>query len=257
MKRSLKIMKILSVSSMIMLTMFLATCGGDGESPPAPGISYTGPTTQTMINENNAEDLATGAYAGVNTGTSISVMNTTRSGDGGRIGYPLILKLSQVLGDSLQQVDLILRSGGISFLTVQTETGTDYGNCGGSLSYSISIDDVTGDFNGTFTFNNYCEDAVTISGNMSVSGKIDLYTAEFLSYTVSFESLTFTSDSDSFTTAGTITYYKFSISSFTASMDIKRHDKDTGKVFWMMTYNITLTKVINYFKLEASIYIYY
>ena len=66
MKRSLKIMKILSVSSMIMLTMFLATCGGESDKggddselippPSEPAIEESYTNTEGVITMQVGED---------------------------------------------------------------------------------------------------------------------------------------------------------------------------------------------------------
>ena len=111
------------------------------------------------IDENNAVQLAVGAYTGGVTGTVVGSGAVVQEKE---IGRPRTLTISQALEKAIRHIDVTSALGSASFGAIITDSGTIDGNCGGSLSYTINIDDVTGDFTGNFNFNNYCD---TISKN--------------------------------------------------------------------------------------------
>ena len=248
MKNSLRVKYVVLA---VLLAVSLTACGGGGGGgggSPA-GISYTGLTTQAMIDENNAEDLTTGAYQGGHTGAAIGGVGAIQAWETGPVGRPRMLKVSQVLEGSLRQMDLMSRSGGIFVGAIYTESGTIDGNCGGNASFTVSVDDETGDFSGSITFNSYCNDGVTISGAASFSGQVDLYTEELLEFSFSFDNLTGTSGSDSFTLDGDISFDN-TVSPATMTMTMLVQDNSTGKVY-KVEYTMTLTEEANYVDVEV------
>ena len=255
MKSTLKIMRMVSISSMILFAMLLAACGGGGGDGGAtvetPGISYTGLTTPATIDEDNAEDLAAGAFEGGSMGAAMGGLGAIETGEGGHIACPRMLKVSQVLEDSLRQVDLISRSDGTFIGAVTTESGTVHGDCGGSGSYTISIDDQTGEFSGTLDFSSYCDGEVIISGATSFSGEIDVDTGDILKFNFSFDNLTGTLGTDSFTLNGNISF-DVTASPATMTMAMLLQDNSTGKVYWLRDYTMTATEGANYVDVELS-----
>lgn len=179
--KNLNYLCVVGVVALGLMTI-VATGGGggdgDGGGPSIP--SYTGLTEPATIDENNAEALAVGAYEGGRMGAATGVMGVVQTEASGNIGYSRILKVSEVLEDSLRQVDFMSRSDGTFIGAIYTVSATVYGNCGGSASYTISVDDQTGDFSGSFTFASYCEDGVTISGGASFSGQVDVITEDLM-----------------------------------------------------------------------------
>jgi len=249
MKNRLKIMKMVSVSSMILLAMFLTACGGgggdSGGGDSGGGTSYTGIATMATIDENNARDIAIGAYMGGQTGSAMVGISAIQSVESGDIGRPRTLEVAQALEDSLRRVDFMYRSDGTILNAIATETDTVAGDCGGSGSFTIQVNDETGVFNGSFTFTNYCNGGITISGDMSFSGLIDVDTGYMVDFNFSFDNLTVTSGSDSFTLDGTISY-DVSGSTTTATMTMLLQDNNTLKVYWIKDYALTLTEGVNY-----------
>jgi hypothetical protein len=257
MKSSLKTMGMLSILCMILLSVFLSACGGggggDGDEPA--GISYTGVTTPAEIDESNAQDLATGAYQGGSTagsaGGAAGGLGAVQTAGTEGTGSPRTLKVSLALEDSLRRVDLMSRSGGISLGAVYEESDTVYGDCGGSASYTITVNDVTGEFSGRFNYGDYCSQGVTLSGGVSFSGEVDVDTGDFLSFTFSFNNLTATSGSDSFTLRGDISY-DVNDSSISVSMDMLLEDNNTRKVYWARDCTMTWTEGAGYVEFEWS-----
>lgn len=87
-----------------------------------------------------------------------------------------------------------------------TKSGSTAGNCGGSSSYSITYDDVSGNFTGSMNFNSYCSNNTVLSGNAVFSGTIDVVTKDFRTFSLSFTELTGTSGSVSLSMNGSIAF---------------------------------------------------
>ena len=80
------------------------------------------------------------------------------------------VKVPTVLSDSLNLVDFTSASSGGIQAATQTESDIIEGNCGGTMPYSVSVDDAQGTFNGSFTFSDYCNDGAIINGRTKKSG---------------------------------------------------------------------------------------
>jgi hypothetical protein len=222
--------------------------GGGGGAPPP--ITYTGITDPAAVDENNAVDLAVGAYEGGRTGAATGLMAFQTEGSG-NVGYSRILKVSQVLEDSLRQLDFMSRSDGSFIGAIYTYTGAIYGDCGGSASYTISVNDQTGDFSGSLSFSGYCEDGVTIAGAASFSGQVNVITEDLLKFSLSFSALTGTSGIDSFTISGNISC-DFIVYPYTMVISMLVRDNSTGKVYWVRDYTMTATEGSAYVDIELS-----
>ena len=231
------------------LMTIVGTGGGGGGGGDTP-ITYTGLETQATITDGNAEDLLNGAYEGGSIGTEFDI-NAIQSGESVHIGRPVALKVSRILEDSLRKVDFASGSGGTFIGGFYTVTGGEDGNCGGDFDFEISVDETTGDFNGSFNFNDYCEDGDTINGSVSFSGQVDTTTDELLIFTFSFNSLSFTSGSDSFTLNGNIAW-DVTVSPITITMTMLLRDNSANKVYWVQSYTIELTEETGYVDIDVS-----
>ena len=110
----IKTQKIISLSSVIVVVVFLASCGGGGgggggDGGTQTGISYTGPTSQAVIDENNAEDISVGAYEDGRAGAVVTSAGALRAGASGSGHRPRALAVFKTLNDSLRQADLSSR----------------------------------------------------------------------------------------------------------------------------------------------------
>ncbi len=249
-------LKVKHVAFAILLALFLTACGGGGgggggESPS--GISYTGLTIEATIDENNAVVLATGAYQGGQTGSAlVGSVGAIQVGEDGSVGLPRTLKVSQVLEGALHKVDMTSRSVGTFVGAIYTEKDTIYGDYGGSASYTINVDDQTGVFSGSITFNSYSDDGVTIiSGPVSFSGSLDVNTEDLVEFSFSFDNLTGVSGSDSFTLDGDISFDN-TVYPAEITMTMLLKDNNTGKVYKLEDYVMTLTDTGSYVDVEGS-----
>ena len=249
MKRMWELKKVFSMFVFLALTVsvLLTACGGGGGGGSDGGggsggdssISYTGSTSQATVNSTNAEQIATSGYQG---GSSGALFGVVQSGMGGSIEQSRLLMVAQALETAIREVNI---SEGIVAGAIQTGSRTVNGNCGGSYSYTISYDDVTGAFNGTFNFSSYCNDGSTISGSVSASGQINLNTRVIMQFNMSTTSLIFTSGNDSFTISGSFNII-INGSTTTATMNILLKDNATGKIYWLQNHTLTITRAATY-----------
>lgn len=243
---------LVGVIALGLMTIVGTGGGGGGGGGASSGITYTGLTTQAAISEGNAKDISTGAYEGGHIGTAFGI-EAIQSGESAHIGRPRMLKVSRVLEGSLRKVDLASRSGGTFIGAISTESGTFDGDCGGSASYTVSIDDQTGYFNGSLNFNSYCDEGVTITGGVTFTGQVDVNSPDddLLTFSFSFNNLTCTSGSDSFTLNGNISW-DVTGSSATMTMTMLLRDNSTSKVYWVQDYTIEATEGVGYVDIDVS-----
>ena len=231
------------------LMTIIGTGGGGGETLTL--ITYTGLTTQATIDENNAEDLAVGAYEGGHTGGAVGGIGAIQPAESVHVDRPYMLKVSRVLEDSLRQVDFLSRSSGIENCH-HTVNDIVFGGCGGIASYTITVDDETGDFNGSLNFLSYCDDGVTITGRVGFTGQVNVNLGHaLLRFSFNFYNLTGTSGSDSFTLNGNISC-DVTVSPTIITMSMLLHDNSTGKVYWVQNYEMRVTEGANYVDIEVS-----
>lgn len=182
---------------------------------------------------------------------TIGALGAVQIADHNQIGRSRVLKLAQTLEDVILQVDLNVPPSVVVSHARVPVSGTIPGDCGGNASYTIDVDEGTGDFSGTMAFNGYCSEGVTLTGSTSFSGKIDLNTEVFLQFSLSFDTVTATSDSDSFTISGSINF-NYQASPLTVTMDIRLRDNSTGKVYWVNNYSISFVGGPGYVEFVVS-----
>jgi len=248
-------MKILKILALVVGVFVIAiACGGGsggGGNDSGGGISYSGSTIKATINDSNAEDVSTGAYQVGTTGSALSVIGAIETYEDNQITRPRSLVVSQALGNALSKVDISSHSGGIASASVQSESDRIYGDCGGHADVTVTYDDVTGNFNGSMNFNGFCSGSVFISGSTSFSGTLDVGTGDFIDFTFSFNSLTGSSGSDSFTLQGELSV-NASTSLVTATMNMLLKDNTSGNVYKLENYVMTTTEGSTYIDIEVS-----
>ena len=251
--KALRSFRYLSLAGVVTLGLLaiIATGGGGGGGGTAPSpIVYTGPTTRAVVDRNNAEELSTGAYLGGQAGAAMGSRAVTQSG---YIGRPRSLKVIQVLEDSIGRIDMTSATAGIPYRGIITSKETFPCGCGGTSTYNIDINDITGAFTGKMNFKSCCEDGVTASGRAAFSGKFDISASPpvILRFSFTFDSLSFSSGSDSFTVRGSMTY-DFQGSPYSATLELLLREDASGAVFWISNFNLTLAEGPNYVDVHFS-----
>lgn len=238
---------LMALGSMIIVATGCGGGDGGGGDGGTSGISYSGLTTQAIIDENNAEDLSAGALIGYTAGSGIPI-GAAHNDYNSDIELPLNLRLPQVLEEGLYSLNIGLNAGR-AVSSVSCESETFDGDCGGSAYGYVCLDDVSGVFDGYFIFSSYCSAGVTIDGTVNFSGTVDVNTSEFLEFSFSFEDVTVLSGGYSFTLAGTIDY-DFIASPITVTIEMLLCDNSNEKVYWVNDYTVSLTEGSGYSDVE-------
>ena len=255
MKKSRNITTVVFIIAMFLFTLFLISCGGGGGSTGdggTPTISYTGIKDEASIGDDNATDLTTESYTNGSLGSAMSDIAASQTENSEHVYTPRMLKVSNVLKDSLFKVDLTSRSTGTFAGAVSQVTDTIAGSCGGSASYTISVNDETGAFSSSFTYNNYCEGGVIISGSVDFSGHFDVDAGEFLTFEFSFNNLSTTLGGDSVTIKGDMAFDSTNYPVITLTMTILIKDNRIDRVYWVKGYLLTLTEEVACVDIDIS-----
>ncbi|HKI50515.1 MAG TPA: hypothetical protein VJ995_00440 [Geothermobacteraceae bacterium] len=204
----------------------LVACGGGGGGG---NNGFTGVSTLAVIDDTNAQQLVTDAYAG------------------GSLTDPLVIPLA--VGGS-QKLDLA-PLGGVLFnslpdldfapsvkpLAVETLPGT----CGGSATANISEGSTSA--SGSIVYENYCDAGVTLNGSVTFSASLNI-TTNVVSMSMSFNSLTAGGESLS----GTVSM-SFDLddpnAATTMGMNIVLTDS-FGQTYWVDHYSIVITPGVSF-----------
>lgn len=247
--------RLVVCTSIMGLAFWFAACSGGGSSSDSgsTGLTYSGETSAATISEDNAGALAVGALDAGSSGsafdlTGLSALSAADPGEDASDRL-LLLGVSHTLQDAVGYVDFAAASESNVLAATQTQNNTITGSCGGSATYSISVDTSTGAFSGNFSFSGYCADGLTVSGNASFSGIVDMDTETLESFTFSFSTLTATSASESVTLNGSIT---ISALDSTMTMNMTIRNNTTDWVFKVVDYRLVVDEYGTYTDYSVS-----
>jgi len=221
--------------------------GGGGSSDGSDGITYSGLTDPAEINETNAEDITAGAFGAGLVGDGMMGLSLDKGSNDNFIRKFRTVKVPLILSDSLYLIDYTTSSAGDLQAAVQTAKETINGSCGGSMSYTVSVDDVKGTFNGRFTFSNYCNDGTTINGGARFNGRINMDTGEFIRAHLSFDNLA----GGGLTLDGDIEI-DFSLSPNLITLDAYGQDPNSGKTYWIRDYSVSIDENTGFVEIEMA-----
>ena len=229
---------------LFVLTLAWAGCGGGGGSSDGgdPSITYTGLTTPAAITAANAEDLLTGSLLGVEAGGYFSLAENgslepdRRAQDSVISSDPIAIGLPLVLRSAAGTVSLSDSKRNSARSLARAVSDTIDGNCGGSATYWLNVDDATGAFNGTFDFSRYCEDDIVISGDTDISGTANLTTGAISAITYEFEKLVI----DESIFKGNVRIDDTAIPRVIV-LDVLMQDSVSGNVYWANDYSLWTT----------------
>ncbi len=230
----------------IALTLVACGGGGGGGSGGDSSISYTGSKDQAVIDTTNAKTMAESSVGGSQTGVVFGVESDNQESQANLT----IIGVSKILSSSVRNIEM---NDSVVVLVGAIINVSDAEDCidSGSISFNLSVNDVTGEFSGTFNFNNCREVGTTISGSMNVSGMINPSIGDITQMTFSMNSVTVVSGSESLTMSGTIST-SFSGSSFTMTMDVLFKDNASGSVVWFENLSISATANISHLEMSIS-----
>jgi len=126
-----------------------------------------------------------------------------------------------------------------------TVTDSEDGPCGGSFSYTITINDKSGEFEGTFIFSDYCDHGVIINGEADVEGTADPDSGDIITITFRFDNL-----SDGTIAMDGKMSMDFSDSPLICTLIAYLKDETTGKVYWAKNYSLNIYEYPGYLEVE-------
>jgi len=231
-----------------LLAFSLMACGGGGGSSPSAS-PYTGITTAAVITSTNANNIARSSYQGGDTSTAFVgplSASTSETQNVSTASPPKVLSIVQVLKEiSGKACSQRFTSGRVAPRAVVSESGTLNDGYGGSVSYSLSVNDQTGAFTGSFTASNYHGDGGgTISGAMTVSGTYNIPSDVFDNINFTLSSVTVTDASSSVTVSGSVVLLNGNPTTGTVTLYLT--DNVTGKTDWIENFTINVTEGLGY-----------
>ena len=229
---------------------------GDIEKDKDPQVNDTSPdfdgrTTQAVIDSANATGLSGGAFAGGIKHFDAASAGFNQDSMATQIGAFRPLRLPLILQDSLQKVETPQKVGTISTVfdffkpAVETKSGILRGGCGGKLSYLIDFIDESRAFNGSFSFENYCDQGITISGETDIDGTYRVDSGHFTTANFSFADLA----DGTMTLDGEIAI-DFLHPPMTAALSARSKDPASGQVYWLKDYSMNITEFAGYIEVE-------
>lgn len=241
--------------------LVLTACGGGGGgssgsgggSEPVVPASYDGETAQAIITADNAVTIVGNAWGfGVNSRDSIDVVPLAENG-AEPAAAPLVptRMTAEFAAAMAAEIEMIIKPAA-------TETGAIPGGCGGSATYTITLNEVTFDFNGQFTFTNYCELTAagqsTANGLVGISGHIDPQFLIITAMRMNFDNLSIVEGGEAYTiTEGRAGFVlSADLSQETDTLNLVLRDDIQQKSYWVNNYVIVIT-LINDFEDSATI----
>jgi hypothetical protein len=236
-----------------LFALALVGCGGSSGGSGGGGngveaISYTGNTSPASVTVLNAEDLAVGSFLGANIGTSVvalGVASPEADPPAPRLSWPI--HLPSLFETAALDAYFNGQAPAGASSAIQTVEGSESGTCGGKVTYVLQVDDVSGDFTGTFTFDDFCEGGIKISGRATAEGSVDLGMDEIEQLSVTFSNLS---------SAGIVIQGFVSVDAAGVpeiiEMDYLAKDKSSGKVYWVNDFRLLVTEKAGFVEVEAS-----
>ncbi len=216
------------------LTLQLSACGGGGggsNNSPSSTLTYSGETSEAIIDADNAETLAVGAYFGQRSGMSVSLMAVETPAEETSLS---VNSISKILRRTLRHELVTLQPANLSVHSAVTQRPTQYypGSCGGQFVSNMQVDDKAYSFSDSFEFQNYCDNGEIIDGIASVSGTFNRNSGEIATVNMAFHPLTVRKEGSVSKLEGQLQISFVSAQySETVSMDFLLSDEASGQVF--------------------------
>lgn len=234
------------VAAVPLVAIIIAGCGGGGGGSSGGGattISYSGNTSAATLTSNNAASLSGSALVGGDLGTTTARGLTGEQATSGEVRSAQIARIMQ------ESVTLALSQptagAPTSATAVQQQTQTYPCLSSGTMTVSLSVDNVTGGFTGSFTYTN-CANTTneTVSGQITVSGTVNTSTSAITSLTIN-GTLDIARGASSYAFSGTISLgYTYSGTgaltgaTLTENIDVRN---SAGIYFKVQNYSVTVS----------------
>jgi hypothetical protein len=217
-------------------TLFFGGCGGGGGGTGDVGATYKGSTAPATVTVGNAKALSVDAVQGVQDASSVGVLG--KSVAAAPATAPQVQSIANVLENCISSVH---PKSTVAKTVTATAQGSQNGYAG-SFSYAISVNESTGAFTGTISFNQYQEfpDTATLSGNISFNGVFDQTSGAFPSLNITMANLQGVQGSRAITLSGSMS---LSTTGATRSLGISvvLVDNANNLTYWLKDFNLTIT----------------
>lgn len=237
----------------MLCVIFIACSGGSGDSGGSSGAGgYSGSTDCAAITSENSGTLIKESFQGAMTSDSMMPFARSTTGKQNSVSSVGPLGLQAAFADSLAQ--MIDASGGVisgQKAAASSASNTIQGDCGGTATYTVSADESTGVFAGSFSYNGFCAGRITLSGSVNFSGRVDneAHTFDYFSFT--FSSLTTTAEDQSSTISGSLECDFVGTDSFITADLVIAH-ASSGLVCWLN--NCTIQIIGNQMEISGRFY---
>ena len=237
--------KMVTIALVALVTACLSACGGGGGGGgSAPGTTYSGVTSQATLGTANARTVAVDAYSGVQAGATVGSVGVVTAGSGSATtAAPLVQGVADTLAASIKRLDPKVATGPAA--TGASVQSTISGTYGGTLSYTLNVNETDGSFSGTFTYTNFSEvqNGPIISGSVAFSGVYNQTSGQFSSFNMNFTDFAVTESGKTFTMSGTINWNMYRNGGGTVTANLFLRNNTTGTVSWVKDYTYTLSSL--------------
>ncbi|MBJ6749647.1 hypothetical protein [Geomonas anaerohicana] len=226
-----------------LLLALVAACGGGGGGgdQPVDHSKYTGQTARASITTGNAVAFTTDAWAAGSIGSSANVIGVMVQNDASPGGKLITLpEIAATVQGSIPQA--LARVKQAAPLPGVAASSTVYGAVGGSAAVSMNLNETTGNFTGSMTFNKYqnLSNGPTITGSVTMTGIYNPATGSYDSITMDFAPLSAN------TAKGTATMYGSFAFSATATSETLRMSctlsVNSSPNYWIKDWTYTFSR---------------
>jgi len=229
-------LKLNPVVAAVALVIGLSGCGGGGGGGgDDTSSSYKGNTAQAIVTTSNAKALSVDVVNDVQNTTAVGIV--AKSISGVSVSAPKLVAIANTIKNSIVSI----HSKSAAKTVASTEQGTEYGYSG-SFSYSGNLNESTGAFSGSISFNQYREmsDTAVISGTIGFSGVFNQTTEEFTSLSITVTDLQGSMGAESFVMNGSM-HLSNTVYSRNLSLSIVLLDVANNRTYWLKDFNLALS----------------
>jgi hypothetical protein len=206
---------------------------------------FIGVTSQATINSENAGQLTGGAFAGGLTSVQARSSKLNQSGTNYQIDAFRALRFPLILGHSLRKIEISPALIIFSRTNPITENGKIEGSCGGNFSYTLKFNRGSEKFSGNLLFEQYCDGAITITGDVNVYGTFEDDSGDFDTANFSFDDF-----SDATHSLNGEILIDFSDKPILVNLTAYSTDRHTGQVYWIKNYSMNLIESVGHVEVE-------
>lgn len=249
--------RLISYLGLVTIALFgiisiLGTGGGGGGGNGVKPVIYTGLTTHALITVTNAKPLGEAAFLGAVGGSSVSVASV-QSAPQDETRNTSVVSIVRALHTAVKEIGVttVLDSFPVGWI----ETISVSGNCGGTLSGSLEVNEATETFTSSFVFDNYCltptgnaADGITMHGNAGLDGVCDPATfnittqsCDFIDYTMTFTNLNSRGYGESQTMNGTLSS-AITLTGYETTLNMDLRDDNPDVTFRFDNYLIQVSE---------------